>query len=74
MRRPLAPAEAEVAVLMAIGLTNREIAQARGTTVSTAKFQAANVLTKTGCNRNRLGEILHFVEVRDMRRAVMPTT
>ena len=71
MRRHLSPAEAEVAVLMACGLTTRQVAAIRGTTFSTAKFQAAQVLVKTGCNRNRLVEILHEVEVRDGRRALV---
>jgi len=69
MRRHLSPAESQVAVLMAIGLSNREIAEFRGTRFSTAKFQAQQVITKTGVSRNRLGEILHFVEVRDGRKA-----
>ena len=68
MTRRLSPAEAEVAVLMAVGLSNRQIAQLRGTTFATAKFQAGNVLTKTGRNRARLAEVLHEIEVRDMRR------
>lgn len=68
MRR-LSPAEAEVAVLMAIGLTNKEIARLRGTTFSTAKYQASNVLQRTGCSRARLGEILHEVEIREGRRS-----
>jgi DNA-binding NarL/FixJ family response regulator len=68
--RHLSPAEAEVAILMACGLKNREIAQARGTTFATARFQAQRVLVKTGCNRVRLGEILHEVEVRDARRTI----
>lgn len=67
MRR-ISPAEAEVAVLMAIGLTNRQIAALRGTTFSTAKHQAAQVLRKTGCNRARLFEKFHEFEVRDERR------
>jgi DNA-binding NarL/FixJ family response regulator len=54
---------------MAAGLSNRQIAAVRGTTFSTAKFQAAEVITKTGCNRYRLAEILHEVEVRDGRKA-----
>jgi len=67
--RGISPAEAEVALLMAIGLTNRQIAALRGTTFSTAKYQAASVLRKTGSNRNRLAEILAEVEVRDCRRS-----
>jgi DNA-binding CsgD family transcriptional regulator len=66
--RRLSPAESEVCLLMAIGLTNREIAIARGTTFATAKYQAAQVLLRTGCNRHRLAEILDTVEVRDERR------
>lgn len=68
MTRRLSPAEAEVALLMALGFTNREIAARRGTTFSTAKFQVEQVLRKTGCARHRLAEILAEVEVRDMRR------
>ena len=64
----LSPAEAEVAALMACGLRNREIAQARGTTFATAKTQAASVLRKTQRNRAGLAAILHEVEIRDGRR------
>jgi len=72
IRRHLSPAEAEVALLMACGCSNRTIARLRGTAFSTAKFQAQNVLVKTGSSRHRLAEVLHEVEVRDMRRAVLP--
>lgn len=66
--RTLSPAEAEVAILMACGLRNREIAERRGTTFATAKTQAASVLRKTERNRSGLAAILHEVEVRDNRR------
>lgn len=69
MTRRLSPAEMEVCVLMALGFSNREIAVARGTAFSTAKTQAHRVLLGTGRNRHRLVEVLHEIEVRDMRRA-----
>jgi DNA-binding CsgD family transcriptional regulator len=69
MTRRISPAEAEVALLMAIGLTNRQIAALRGTTFATAKYQVEQVLRKTGVARHRLAEILAEVEVRDGRRS-----
>jgi len=70
--RRVSPAEAEVALLMAVGLSNREIAQLRGTTFHTAKYQVQNVLRKTGVPRHRLVEVLRegLLEVRDERRSV----
>lgn len=72
MTRRVSPAEAEVALLMAIGLSNREIAKLRGTTFSTAKYQVQNVLRKTGVARHRLIEVLRegLLEVRTDRRSV----
>jgi DNA-binding NarL/FixJ family response regulator len=67
--RSLSPAEAEVALLMALGLTNRQIAALRGTTFSTAKYQAQHVLRKTGVARHRLAEIFAGLEVRDGLRS-----
>lgn len=61
MTRRLSPAETQVALLMAVGLTNRQIAAFRGTTFATAKAQAAQVHRKTGLARERLGEILREV-------------
>lgn len=65
----LSPAESEVALLMAYGLSNREIATLRGTTFSTAKDQVQSVLRKTGVARHRLAEVVGDLEVRDGRRS-----
>lgn len=46
--RPLSPREREVAVLMAGGCTNREIANALFISIATAERHASNIFNKLG--------------------------
>jgi DNA-binding CsgD family transcriptional regulator len=47
----LTPAEADIAIRLAMGQTRPEIAAARGVSVGTLKVQLRSVYEKTGCNR-----------------------
>jgi DNA-binding NarL/FixJ family response regulator len=59
----LTPCEKEVAQLVARGLSNKQIARCRGSTVSTVKAHVHNVLQKLGASR-RVEVVLLFTGVK----------
>lgn len=58
---PLTPREVEVLRLMAGGLSNREIAEAFGTSEATVKSQVSSVISKLGV-RDRIRAVLRALE------------
>lgn len=58
---PLTPREVEVLRLMAGGLSNREIAEAFGTSEATVKSQVSSIISKLGV-RDRIRAVLRALE------------
>ncbi len=58
---PLSPRELEVLRLMAGGLSNREIAEAFGTSETTVKCQVSSIISKLGV-RDRIRAVLRALE------------
>lgn len=49
----LTPAEVETLRLVASGMSNREIAEARGVSINTVRTQVSSVMSKRGVDRRR---------------------